>query len=84
MDHTPPAIVFEFRSRTELWRDAFRRMTRFLRAGARAVYIYDEVSGRVGAFFDNNLPRVLKPEDELLLPGEPPGKSGVLVRQLFE
>jgi hypothetical protein len=84
MDQSLPEIVFEFRSHKELWPDAFRRMTRFLRAGAKAVYIYDEVSGRVSAFFENNLPRVLKPEDELLLPDELPGKSGVLVRQLFE
>jgi hypothetical protein len=76
--------VFELRLRGEPFSIFYRRAAQFLKAGVEAVYLLDEVSGRVGVYYPDKPPQLLQPEDELNLPDETGRRNRIPVRSFFE
>lgn len=79
-----PEVVFEVRSPTDRWPKILRRVSEFLNAGVRAVYVVDAKKESVTVFDAETDPpgRILEGDDELTVP-DPLSGLRIGMRQLF-
>jgi len=64
-----PELVVEVCSAGDRWPDVLEKVTEYIRAGVLAVIVLDPKPQTAHVFSVDDAPRVLKPEDELELPG---------------
>ena len=64
-----PELVVEVCSANDRWREILEKVAEYLRAGVLVVVVLDPKPQTAHVFGVDDAPRVLRPEDELDLPG---------------